>query len=110
MHSLGHATNYQILEILRQKFPNLSATTVHRITARLSERGELALAPQATDGSLRYDVNTEPHDHFMCSTCGKVRDFNIADKLMPFIQEALGNRELVGRLTITGSCANCNHI
>ena len=39
-----HATNTEILAHLQAVYPDISATTVHRITARLYERGELQLA------------------------------------------------------------------
>ena len=105
----GHATNAEILLAVRAAFPAVSATTIHRVSARLCERGEITLAPPAPDGSFRYDANTEAHDHFMCATCGRVRDIDIANQVIPTIQKALGNKELVGRLTISGACSSCSH-
>lgn len=79
-HQMGHATNFELLESLRSEYPNLSATTVHRVTARLHERGELQLAPTGRENVLRYDANPLPHDHFMCSLCGW-RGMQILDQL-----------------------------
>jgi Fe2+ or Zn2+ uptake regulation protein len=58
MLKLGHATNSVLLSQLRKDYPNLSATTVHRATARLAERNIVSIAPSANDGSIRYDGNT----------------------------------------------------
>jgi Fe2+ or Zn2+ uptake regulation protein len=66
MESARHATNGQILDELRHTYPDLSATTVHRITTRMLERGELICALPTTDKLSRFDVNTTQHNHFHC--------------------------------------------
>ncbi len=104
---LGHASNAQIIEQLRTDYPDISATTVHRVTSRLCESGELMLAPNMDDGSMRYDNNTTPHDHFRCNSCDRVRDLDIAHTFRPRIEKELGGCKVTGRLTISGSCESC---
>ena len=104
---LGHATNNELLRALRQQFPALSATTVHRATARLAERGVIGLAPAALDGAMRYDTNTTPHDHFMCSSCGMLRNADIKAKVVPILEESIGDCKVSGQLTIMGMCKKC---
>ena len=106
----GHATNQQIHAALRQLYPNVSLTTVHRITTRLYLRGLIAQAPSTTDGSLRYDANTSEHDHFVCSYCGGVRDIDIAGKATSLVESALGGCKLSGRLVVNGTCEQCHNI
>lgn len=108
MAATGHATNAMILDALRTDFPNLSATTVHRATARLASRGELGLAPSDSHGAIRYDYNTAPHDHFMCSNCGVLRDTDIASEVLPIIETSLEDCHISGRLTISGTCKLCH--
>lgn len=103
----GHATNAEILRELRVHYPDLSATTVHRATARLASRGTIGLAPKDTDGSMRYDSNTTPHDHFQCASCGLLRDTNVKDKLIPMLEESIGDCSISGYLTIYGECKQC---
>ena len=103
----GHGTNLQILEFLHKKYPELSATTVHRVTARLYEQNKLASAPPAVDGSMRYDYNTQPHDHFVCTKCGGIRDIDVADTITPLVSKALGGCKITGNLLINGSCETC---
>ncbi len=105
---LGHATNQELLTGLRQDFPELSATTVHRATARLASRGQLAMAPLALDGSMRYDANLVPHDHFQCSNCYRLRDADVRDKVIKLIQESIEDCGIGGRLVITGVCKECH--
>jgi Fur family transcriptional regulator, peroxide stress response regulator len=108
MQRLGHATNAELHTSLKQKYPELSATTVHRATARLSERGNLHIAPPANDGSVRYDANIKPHDHFMCAKCGLVQDIDIKESVMPMLENSIKECCLTGRLVIGGICKDCS--
>lgn len=107
LSSLGHATNTELLTELRKTYPTLSATTVHRATARLATRGTIAVAPPAHDGSTRYDINVMPHDHFICTSCGMLRDTDIKDKVTPILESSIDDCHISGRLTIGGLCKNC---
>ncbi len=107
MQTLGHATNLELLAVLREQFPDVSATTVHRATARLAQRGQLGLAPAGRDCSMRYDANVVPHDHFQCQRCFMLRDADIRDVVVPVIQVAIADCEIGGRLVISGLCKIC---
>lgn len=107
LNRLGHATNAQLLAELRQTYPELSATTVHRATARLAARGVIALAPPSRDGSRRYDANTRPHDHFECASCDLLRDTDVKAKLIPVLESTIDDCHISGRLTISGNCKQC---
>lgn len=107
LEKVGHATNAELLVHLRDEFPNLSATTVHRASARLASRGEIAVAPSNKSGSIRYDRNTKPHDHFQCVACESLIDTNIRDKILPAIEESISGCSISGQLTINGTCKNC---
>ncbi len=109
MMARGHATNAEVLQWLKQSYPDISATTVHRITARLYERGELRLAPSGAANVLRYDANLEPHDHFMCEKCGLLRDAQLGDLVRPAIEKAIGaDCSISGSLTVSGICKQCH--
>ncbi len=105
---MGHATNVELLRSLRATYPELSATTVHRATARLASRGKIAIAPLTRDGSIRYDSTTTPHDHFQCVSCGTLRDTDVKDKITPILECSMGDCSISGRLTISGVCKQCN--
>ncbi len=107
LHVLGHATNAEILIALRKSYPDLSATTIHRATARLASRGKIAIAPADNSGSMRYDANTKPHDHFQCSTCGRLHDTDIKDKIIPILESTIGGCSISGQLLVTGACKKC---
>ncbi len=107
---LGHATNLEILDELRKDYPKLSATTVHRATARLASRGQLGIAPLGRDGAMRYDANTQSHDHFQCHHCYILRDADIRKAVAPIIRAAIADCEIGGRLVISGLCKDCKNI
>lgn len=104
---LGHASNAQILAELHSSYPDVSATTVHRATARLASRGELGIAPVDSSGAMRYDANADPHDHFLCEHCGLLRDVDIASHLGPMLEDAIEGCQVSGRITISGTCKAC---
>jgi Fur family peroxide stress response transcriptional regulator len=104
---LGHATNAEILNSVQSMYPEVSATTIHRVTARLVERGYISEAPSDANGSMRFDANNSPHDHFTCTNCGGIRDVDIADEVIPKISKELGGCKITGRLVIYGSCEKC---
>ncbi|MBW4062066.1 transcriptional repressor [Candidatus Saccharibacteria bacterium] len=113
LHVMGtatHATNQELLSSLRLTFPEVSATTIHRATARLADRGQLGMAPAAHDGSMRYDVNPLPHDHFQCSVCYRLRDADFREKVIDVIRSSIPDCEIGGRLVITGVCKDCKNL
>jgi Fur family peroxide stress response transcriptional regulator len=101
-----HATNAELLLDLQTMFPEVSATTIHRATARLLERGKVLEAP-AKHGAMRYDASTTPHDHFICNGCDGIRNIDIAESMLPTISDALGGCKITGRLVIYGTCEKC---
>lgn len=107
LEQLGHGTNAQIAAIVRTAFPKVSDTTIHRATARLARRGEIATAPKDASGAIRYDALTCAHDHFMCQECGSLRDIDILDDIQPIIKNKLGGQHITSRIVISGMCDSC---
>jgi ABC-type glutathione transport system ATPase component len=77
LKSKHHATNAEIAQELRNVHPEVSDTTVHRITQRLCGDGMIGLAPPTKKGCLRYDIRKDDHDHFVCSDCDGLMDIKI---------------------------------
>ena len=107
---LKHATNTQILELVRQTYPEVSATTVHRVTRRLKLRNKISCAPKTNDGSERYDVNPAPHHHFVCANCNGVCDIADTERSRQIIGELKDlstECAIVGTLVLKGICKKC---
>lgn len=105
---LGHATNAMIAAELRKTFPSLSATTVHRATARLAARGELMSAPADNSGAMRYELHKKPHDHFMCTVCGQLRDVDIAPEVTALLRSKRVECYPSGQVVVSGVCGRCH--
>ena len=104
---LGHATNAEIAKKLRDKYDEVSDTTVHRITRRLLLDEFISLAPSGPDGAHRFDANTSSHDHFECAHCHGLRDMIVPSKIRAELSKELDGCALSGRLLVTGNCHEC---
>lgn len=105
----NHSTNLQIVEGLRAEFPELSKTTVHRVTARLLEMGKIRCAPATHDNAARFDSNVLPHDHFNCRNCDRLRDIHVPRELLSAVQSQLGKCRIDGTVVLSGICGRCNN-
>lgn len=105
--SYGHATNQQIHESVKRTYPNLSATTIHRITSRLAESKEIGYAP-SNGKTVMLDAKSESHDHFVCKGCGGMKDIKLPHSVFEHIQEQLGKNIVENELVIYGICVDCS--
>ncbi len=91
---------------LAESMPTLSLPSVHRITARMLERGQIGLGP--SDGrTVVLDARAEVHDHFVCVTCGGIVDLDLSATVISAIQEQLGQHLVRDGITIRGRCETC---
>ena len=105
---LGHATHADIMQYYTDRYIQVSATTIHRITQRLVEDGEIALAPKTKNGDKRFDANMKPHDHFCCTRCDCLIDITCPALCRKILQDQLCNCVLDGSLTVYGECQECS--
>ena len=102
---LGHATNAQLFALVGEEL-GLSLTSVHRITARLAERGEIGMVSTGSSEMI-YDIRAEPHDHFSCTQCGGLLDVEIPQTAIDAIQHQLGTHLVNDGMVVRGRCAQC---
>lgn len=108
LQSMGHAGHLEIIEAVKTKYPSVSATTIHRVTTRLLERGEIRLAPTKKDRMMRFDNKATPHDHFMCTVCERLQDTVFDQSIRKQIEKLISDGcSISGDLTVTGICKNC---
>jgi Fe2+ or Zn2+ uptake regulation protein len=102
-----HPTAEEVYLAVKGQGSRLSLATVYNALEALVEAG-LASKLAFGDGSARYDIRTDQHDHIHCLGCGMLRD-------MPSLlrRDALGgvpdhDFEVIGyRLELLGYCAAC---
>ncbi|NLA42911.1 hypothetical protein GX865_02010 [Candidatus Saccharibacteria bacterium] len=103
---LDIATNNEILQYVRRDYPEVSATTIHRVTARLLRLGEISLAPPSSNGAVRYDVRVGENAYFSCSKCSRIRRLD-GQVLALLLEKQLEGCSASGQLTVTGICKLC---
>ena len=68
-----HPTADTVYQKIRETYPQISLGTVYRNLALLAELGQIRrLTPG--DGKEHFDGRCDPHDHFVCTGCGRISD------------------------------------
>ncbi len=68
-----HPSAEEIYKEVSARFPTMSFATVYNTLEALRKRGsvlELTIDP----GKKRFDPNTEPHHHLICTKCRRIED------------------------------------
>ncbi len=71
-----HPTADQIFEVVDERVPGISRTTVYRVLDTLVDLGVVRHV-QCTGKAIRFDGGTHRHDHVICQRCGRVADMEI---------------------------------
>jgi Fur family peroxide stress response transcriptional regulator len=103
-----HLTAGEIFEAARKSLPSISFATVYNSLKYLKESG-LIREIHFGKASSRYDGETSRHDHAVCSACGKLTDFDLAETSQLMRAAARRSRfkpESI-HLTLVGLCPDC---
>jgi Fe2+ or Zn2+ uptake regulation protein len=68
----GHPSAAAVYRRVPRRLPRVSLATVDRNLRLLAAEG--LLTERADLGGMRFDGNTEPHDHFTCLACSRIHD------------------------------------
>jgi Fur family peroxide stress response transcriptional regulator len=106
--SENHMTASEIFAAAREVLPSISYATVYNSLKYLKDTG-LVHEISFGNGASRYDRETERHDHAICTSCGKLVDFDLtvtkdvvraAARKTRFLPESI-------HLTLRGLCPDC---
>lgn len=106
--NLDHPDAESLYRAVRERVPTVSLDTVYRTIWTLHELGLVATLGPRRD-AIRFDVNLEPHHHYVCVRCGLVRDLDpdeIGAVRVPESVHALGD-VIEARVEIRGVCSRC---
>ena len=103
-----HPAATEVFDSARKKLPGISFATVYNSLRFLRDEG---LIHEITfgDGASRFDRETDRHDHALCSTCGKLVDFDLPGTVALTRAAARASKfkaESV-HLTLVGLCPKC---
>lgn len=109
MQTNQHPSAEMLMEMLKKEHPDISQATVYRNLARFREQG-LIQCVATVNGMERYDANTDPHVHFICTGCHAVIDLpkiQVPQDLGRDAEAVSGCRIETCQLTFTGCCQQC---
>ena len=95
--------------MLQAEHPDISLATVYRNLSLFKRQG-LIRSLGAVDGIERFDADTSPHVHFICTGCGAVIDLPQLTSPQSLEAEAQASSgcQITGcQLTFTGVCLSC---
>ncbi|MCQ6267796.1 transcriptional repressor [Fictibacillus sp. WQ 8-8] len=106
----SHPTADEIFKSLTNKFPNMSNGTVYNNLKCLKKYGfikELSFG----QSSSRYEWKTSFHYHVICTSCGKMRDFNYPElkEVEQFAKIKSGFEVSRHLFEIHGICPDCHN-
>lgn len=113
LYYLQSVTNHPSAEMvfthLKQEIPDLSIGTVYRNLNLFKNQGQ-AVIVATVNGVERFDGNTNPHVHFICTGCDAVidlMDMEIPQQLRSAAEESCGGEVAECQLSFTGLCSEC---
>ena len=104
-----HPSAETVHEMLQAEHPDISLATVYLNLALFKKQG-LIQSIGTVNGIERFDANTDPHVHFVCTGCDAVLDFpqvEVPTSLGTNAEKQTGCQIAGCQLTFTGLCQNC---
>lgn len=107
----NHPTAEDIYMTVKGKDPAISRSTVYRNLNLLVEDDRInKISMQA--GPDRYDFKRRPHNHIICTRCGKIMDFNYnfeLDNLKKILKDQTGIEISEEGIALEGVCDSCKN-
>ena len=107
--SKAHPSAETIYNDLKSQISDLGMATVYRNLTLFRQQG-LISSIATVSGVERFDANTDPHVHFICTDCDAVIDLDemhIPQSLQNTASLCCGGRADSCQLSFTGLCRNC---
>ena len=105
-----HPSAEDVHRMLQAEHPDISLATVYRNLSLFKQQGTIQ-SLGTVNGIERFDANTEPHVHFVCTGCDAVMDLpqiGVPIHLGATAESSTGCRIQGCQLTFTGTCGACN--
>lgn len=105
----AHPSAETVYQMLQEERPDISMATVYRNLALFKQQG-IIQSIGTVDGVERFDYNTQPHVHFICSCCAAVIDLPqiaVPQQLKSDVEDLIGGQVNQCQLSFTGICQAC---
>ncbi len=101
-----HPSAEDVYRAVRRKHPTMSFATVYNTLEALRRSGMLRELT-GDPGRKRFDPNTEPHNHLICTSCRKIVDVPVSG-LVDLDSRHRAGFEITGNnIEFTGICPEC---
>ena len=104
--SEGHLQPDEIYRRVKEIYPGIVLATVYNNLHALCEAGLIRRIP-TPEGADFYDKTPTPHEHAICSVCGKMVDADLGD-FAACLQERCSLPILSYELILHTICPTCN--
>ncbi len=107
--SHAHPSAEAVHAQLNAVHPDISLATVYRNLALFKSQGKI-ISLGTVNGIERFDANTQPHVHFICSGCDAVidlPDLQTPESLCCKAATAVGGQVDACQLSFSGLCRDC---
>ena len=104
----GHPSPEEVYARVKKKVPSISMATVYKNIHLFVESGVFRKM-SLHHGSLRVEMNDEPHHHLVCSKCKAITDIGDRELGLVSKRSRLPSGFLVERYSVDviGLCAKC---
>ncbi|MBR2722341.1 MAG: transcriptional repressor [Clostridia bacterium] len=100
-----HLTADEIFFLAKLKMPSIAMATIYNNLNALDEAG--VIHRLHIDGVADcFDKLTEPHDHLLCTHCGRIRDVRLPS-VRPAIEGDIGTPFSEYELVVHYTCPEC---
>jgi Fur family peroxide stress response transcriptional regulator len=104
--TLEHPGAYKIFEEVKKVQPRLSLATVYNTLQVLTLNGLIKILTFREDN--RYEANLSFHINLICTSCGRIRDFEAGTHMSPEeVREKIGFEVMTYRMEYHGLCSEC---
>ena len=108
LETRGHLTSEDLSRKVRELYPHIGHTTVHRTLKIFCDAG-LASERHFDDGATRYEIKEKHHDHLVCVRCRRIIEFESStiESAQQDIAKRHGFHLLRHRHELYGYCSGC---
>jgi len=99
----GHASIEEIYDDIKDMFPSISLATIYKNITALKD--ENIISEICLHQKPKFEINKEPHAHFVCTKCGYVKDVPFSEVIKNEIDKNFPNSQK--ELYIYGLCEKC---
>ena len=101
-----HPSAEDVYRAVRRRFPTMSFATVYNTLETLRQHGKVVELTGDPD-KKRFDPNTLPHHHLICTGCRKIVDIKSEYRLPVNASDLAGFTVTGNHIEFTGLCPAC---